>query len=129
LGQSAEVYLNARREAEASGLPLNRIIAAVSPSLERSLRISAQLRAAGRLRLAQAQQRARALLFWQRSLSLVAVAFVVVALAVVGKGVQTLIFAPIGSLREAMRRFREGDDEARAPSSPTAETQELASTF
>lgn len=122
-------YLAEGESLEARELPLEQVVRAIRPSLERALASSATLHEYKETRLRQAERAAARMLRLEVRLALGVTAFLVAGLISVVLGVRALVLRPIFALGDAMRRFRAGDVEVRAHGGAARETRELAATF
>lgn len=129
LSDQVGAYSSERRALEAQGLPLEQLVRASRSSFEGALASSASLRRQNETDLRQTQRDTERVLRFERLLAISSTALLIAGLVFVVLGVRWLVVRPIFELRDAMRRFRRGDADAKAREGPAHEVHELASTF
>lgn len=121
-----DTYLNARRTLEARGLLLDQLLPALRPALERAIGSSTSFQEVVRANVDEANAAVHDALHAQAVTVGVTAGLLVVGLAALGLGVSALLVRPLVELRDAVRRFRRGDEDVRAPACALREPHELA---
>ncbi|MCO5169812.1 MAG: HAMP domain-containing histidine kinase [Planctomycetes bacterium] len=121
-----DAYLRARRALEARGLPLDQLLPALRPALERVIASSAAFQDAMRANLDETNAAVHDALRLQAVTVGATAALLVAGLAALGLGVRALVVRPLLELRDTVGRFRRGDEDVRAPACALREPHELA---
>lgn len=129
LAEAVEAHFAERRELEVRSVPLDESVRSSRASFERALELGADLRRSSWEELGQTKREAGRALRVHYVLAIAATVVLLVGMVLFTLGMRRLVLAPVLTLERAIRRFREGDPDARAAELAPLELANLSTSF